>query len=99
MKKWISSLLLIAFVVVVTPKSWWHACDDHIHLSESDINQDHFESDNCDFCDLSLITFAQPSQFYYSFQKVEISTFTVLISSHFLNQKFNSFSHRGPPLV
>lgn len=102
-KKSLAYFLLIAFGVLLTPRTFWHECDDH-HSTEisdhdhSDSHEAHFDK-KCFACDYDMNTAEEPVSFspnffavFYPKQKevkVEVRAIE-FVRTHLL---------RGPPTV
>lgn len=105
MRKLVAFCLLIAFGVLLSPRDFWHECDDHysheLSHSHDDNNSDsshevHFEK-QCFACDYDMDASESPLSFAYRFLKPTyfISADEVTIG---VNSNFSDCSTlRGPP--
>lgn len=105
MKKLVAYCLLIAFGVLLTPRGFWHECDDHHLFEQSDehcsdesskSHELHFEKD-CFACDYDMDVTTNPLSFSYRFQK----PIYAVSRTEIVKQANTSFSEcltlRGPP--
>jgi hypothetical protein len=93
----LSVLLLLNFVVLLTPRDWWHHCDHNegIDFSHSDT---HFDDGSCDFCDFDLSVFTLHQPHFFASQKVSFFNIEKSPTSNFQQDSFSSFLLRGPPV-
>lgn len=97
-KNYIAHILLFAFVVMVTPRDWWHTC---VHESKTSVvdKHTHFQKgkQTCDFCQLGFHLLSEkPTTSRYILEKKEFEnqsfSYTTTLSTFLL-----SFSNKGPP--
>lgn len=95
-KKFLAYLLLIAFGVLLTPRTIWHECEDH--HDHNDAVSTHFEK-KCYACDYDMNAAEEPVYFspnfftaFYPKQKdVRVNVRPIeFVRTHLL---------RGPPIV
>ena len=103
-KSFITYCLLLSFFVLLTPRDIWHECEHHavehheMDHQHSSTNQS-FEDGNCNVCDFDLGIISQPTFIRFIFDKVVYVDQTYTAFSFFTKDKFQQFSHRGPPTV
>ena len=74
MRRFIAYCLLIAFGVLLTPRDFWHECEDHKSEHHSDLDHSdsqsnsHFDS-KCFACDYDMTAALQPLAFQFRFEK------------------------------
>lgn len=102
MKKIITYLLLMNFLVLYTPRGIWHKCDDQKHKKETskDFKIKTSEEDNfCLACDYDLSFSNQPSTFSFNFYSKHFETRNELLFNLHKGNSFANFLLRGPPVV
>jgi hypothetical protein len=98
----------MSFVVLMTPRDFWHDCHhDHDHSSElkSDVdfsNNDSSSSEleeNCFVCDFDLGLFTAGNPTFFSFIERIHSENSVRLLSRLETNKPSALSLRGPPVT
>lgn len=98
-------ILLIAFGVLLTPRSFWHECsDDHSenHSTEvsdhdhSDSHEAHFD-EKCFACEYDMDVVTQPLSFNYRFQQPNYFLTQELAQNLVSLQRVETDCLRGPP--
>lgn len=112
MKQLLTYLLLLSFVVLLTPRSLWHDCDhdhdehNHDFVEYSSIDNDHDGShhepvmeEDCIACDFDLGYFTKHnSQFYSIIERVHCEN-TDRILARLSDEKGHTVNLRGPPVT
>lgn len=102
MKKIITYLLLLNFLVLITPRDIWHSCNDHSDHKEVSKElkiETATEADFCLACDYELGFIDQPNSISFKVQKQYFDVVDQVLFSRYRSNAFNNFSHRGPPVV
>jgi hypothetical protein len=95
----LSVSLLISFLVLLTPRTVWHECKHHDLEHHHASNEQTFDQNDCFACDFDLGIISQPTFIRFIFDKVVYVDQTYTAFSFFTKDKFQQFSHRGPPTV
>lgn len=102
MKKIITYLLLLNFLVIFTPRDFWHECNDHSEHKEhsGDLEIDiASEVEFCLACDYHLGFIDQPNSLTFKIQSQHFDAIDQVLFSVYRSNSFESFNHRGPPTV
>lgn len=98
--RWIVSILLLSFVVLVTPRTLWHNCAHEVKVSNHQkFSGFTFEKkvSTCDFCDYDLSLSEEPLSFLRIKQRITFfekpQFFSFLYFQYFDSQELR----RGPP--
>lgn len=94
--KWVVYALLLSFFVVLSPREFWHECDNHHEVHAK--NEVHLEQTDCFACDFDLGIISVPYLHFFIFEKPKFSKFDITSFSFFNAKEFNSFLLRGPPV-
>lgn len=103
-KSFITYCLLLSFFVLLTPRDIWHECEHHA-VEHHDMDPHHsstdpsFEDGNCNVCDFDLGFVTRPSFVQFTFDKQVFVNRLYTVFSFFTKDKFQQFTHRGPPTV
>jgi hypothetical protein len=97
MVKWFTYILILGFLVVLSPRNIWHDCDHEHEHSISDLTESHFSEQDCFVCDFELSTAHQPLFFSITFPIAHFHELVVSDQALFVEGEFLPFSHRGPP--
>lgn len=105
MRKLIAFCLLIAFGVLLSPRDFWHECDDHHiiehsdshHTDDSDKSHEvHFEK-QCFACDYDMDASTSPLSFAYRFIKPSYFISVDEVTSGATSNFSDCSTLRGPP--
>lgn len=99
MKSIIAYSLMLSFLVLLTPRSIWHECEHHDLEHKHSSNEQTYDQNDCFACDFDLGIISQPSFIQFIFEKNVYVNRTYTAFSLFTKDKFQHFSHRGPPTV
>lgn len=108
MRSLLTYLLLTSFVVLLTPRDFWHDCHHgHEHSSELNSDLDFCDNDsssaeleeNCYVCDFDLGLFTAGNPTFFSFIERIHSENSVLLLSRLGDNKPSALSLRGPPVT
>lgn len=89
-------ILLIAFGVLLTPRSFWHDCDDHHSTKQT--SGVHFDK-KCFACDYDMNAGLEPLQFSYRFQQ-PVYHISQVVQNHLVELQYvESDCLRGPPVI
>jgi hypothetical protein len=94
LKRHISLIVLIGFFIALSPRDWWHECDNHNEIEHS--GDVHFEKDKCFACDFDLGEIESPFQYQFHFV-ASVNSFDQVDEVFSFNSTRLGFSHRGPP--
>lgn len=99
MKSWIAYSLLLLFLVVNTPKQWWHDCtgNQHVHLSKKEQSKPKF-SKKCVVCDVQLSPFIPSEIQHVEFTKTQFSDYYAHVIVYTQLDPL-SYSNKGPPML
>jgi len=86
-------------LVLLTPRTIWHECSNHTNEEHHSTHEQTFDQNDCFVCDFELSIGAQPSFIWFIFEKQDFVNRTYTAFSLFTKDKFQQFSHRGPPVV
>lgn len=101
MKRLVAYVLLVAFGMLIAPRSFVHECDhqlaqEHADHHDQDSHPNHID-DDCFACDYDLDVAAQPLSFHYRFSK-PVYYISQEIASDIVHQgDFGVDCLRGPP--
>ena len=104
MKRTVAYLLLLSFLVLFTPRDIWHECDhhsDHKELSD-ELKFDVISSIDVDFClacDYELGFIDTPTSNSFKVLSTHFNALNQVLFSIYRSNSFDSYSHRGPPMV
>ena len=102
MKKIITYLLLLNFLVLFTPRQIWHECNNHAEHKTVSKELKFETADEVDFClacDYDLGFIDQPNSISFKIQSQYFEEINQVLFSVYRSNAFNNFSHRGPPIV
>ena len=102
MKKIITYLLLLNFLVLFTPREIWHECNDHAEHREvsKDLKiETATEADFCLACDYHLGFIDHSEYTSFKVQSQHFDAIDQVLFSVYRSNSFESFSHRGPPTI
>jgi len=103
-RRGLAYILLIAFGVLLTPRTFWHECsgdhaDHSIEVSDhdhSDSHEVHFDK-KCFACDYDMDVVTNPISFKYRFQEPNYLVSQELAQNLVSLQKVETDYLRGPP--
>jgi hypothetical protein len=101
-KSWIATILLLSFVVLITPRSLWHSCAHdlvsfHQQKSEGFVFEKKIPA--CDFCNYSLSLATEPLSFIGFQRQISFYEKPVVITSISIQYFDNQELRRGPPAM
>ena len=90
--------------MLLTPRDIWHECEHHAvehHVLDHHHSSTYqsFEDGNCNVCDFDLGFITRPSFVHFTYDKQVFVNRTYTAYSLYTKDKFQQFSHRGPPTV
>jgi hypothetical protein len=96
--QWLSYLVLFGFFAVLTPRSFWHDCEDHKTI-ESHNSDETIAQDDCFVCEYDLGIIQQPTFLVFRFSKITYPIANDLPVKNYFRLSFEYFSRRGPPMA
>lgn len=99
-KNYIAHILLLAFVVMVSPRDWWHDCVHEIKTSTVD-KHTHFQKgkETCDFCQLGFHLLSEKPTISHYFLENKVYENPVFSYTSTFSTFLLSTSGRGPPFI
>ena len=101
-KKYIGISILLAFVVIVTPRALWHDCAHELEASNQQKSSGFtFEKkvSTCDFCDYDLSLSEEPLSFLRIKHRITFLEKPTFYKSLYVQYFVNQELRRGPPTI
>ena len=101
LRRFLAIVLLLNFVVLLTPRDWWHDCHhehEHEHAISDNSPVQFDQEEDCFICDYHLGYHTITS--FFSFSIISVFLTFLVLGTLALSQKERSpyFSLRAPPL-
>jgi hypothetical protein len=97
-KKDIAFVILIGFLLAITPRSFIHDCHDHVSIVGFEKSKHSIDQNDCDFCSYDI------GDIYYvgDFQFFSYKAKPYIVNDDLVENRINRFSlplfFRGPPV-